>query len=334
MPKSSSTGSGRPKKASGTRKPAAKPAAKKTAAEEGEREAGPEEGREGGQLHRDRHHRARGPRGRPQAARHVHRLDRLARPPPPRLRGRRQLRRRGDRRPLLEGLGHAAPRQQRHRRRRRARDPGRHAQEGEAPRGRGRADHPARRRQVRRRRRLQGLRRAARRRRLGRQRALRGAPPRDPPRRPRLEPGLRPRRSEGQAQEGQGGQEQRDDDHLQARPRHLRGGRVRLRDALRALARDRLPDPRAQGRADRRARRRRAGRVPIQGRDRRLRQAPERDQGPAAQEDHLLRRRDRRRPGRDRDAVERLLSGVDLQLRQQHQYPRGRHPPLGLQARR
>ena len=34
--------------------------------------------------------------------------------------------------------------------------------------------------------------------------------------------------------------------------------------------------------------------------------------------------------GRDRDAVELLLPGVDLQLRQQHQHPRGRHPPLRL----
>ena len=40
-----------------------------------------------------------------------------------------------------------------------------------------------------------------------------------------------------------------------------------------------------QDRADRRARRRRAGRVPLQGRHRRLRQAPERDQGPAAPQD-------------------------------------------------
>ena len=55
------------------------------------------------------------------------------------------------------------------------------------PGGRGRADRPPRRRQVRRRRRLQGLRRPARRRRLGRQRALRAAPPRDQPRRPRLD---------------------------------------------------------------------------------------------------------------------------------------------------
>ena len=51
-------------------------------------------------LQRQGHHRPRGPRGGPQAPRHVHRLDRPARPAPPRLRGRRQLGRRGDRRLL------------------------------------------------------------------------------------------------------------------------------------------------------------------------------------------------------------------------------------------
>ena len=44
-------------------------------------------------------------------------------------------------------------------------------------------------------RRLQGLRRPARRRRLGRQRALRAPPPRGPPRRPHVDPGLRARRA-------------------------------------------------------------------------------------------------------------------------------------------
>ena len=67
--------------------------------------------------------------------------------------------------------------------------------EGEAPGGRGRAHRPPRRRQVRRRRRLQGLRRPARRRRLGRQRPLRAAAPGDQPRRPRLDAGLRARQA-------------------------------------------------------------------------------------------------------------------------------------------
>ena len=57
-----------------------------------------------GQLRRPGHHRPRGPRGGAQAARHVHRLDRCARPAPPRLRGRRQLRRRGARRLLHDAV--------------------------------------------------------------------------------------------------------------------------------------------------------------------------------------------------------------------------------------
>ena len=88
-----------------------------------------------------------------------------------------------------------ASRQQRDRLRQRPRHPGRHAREGEAPGRRGRADRPARRRQVRRRRRLQGLGRPARRRRVGRQRALRAARPGDQARRPRLDADLRARRA-------------------------------------------------------------------------------------------------------------------------------------------
>ena len=51
-------------------------------------------------LRRREHQGSRGPRGRPQAPRHVHRRHRRARPAPPRLRGRRQLDRRGAGRPL------------------------------------------------------------------------------------------------------------------------------------------------------------------------------------------------------------------------------------------
>ena len=67
--------------------------------------------------------------------------------------------------------------------------------EGAAPGGRGRADRAARRRQVRRRRRLQGLRRPARRRRLGRQRAVRAPRRRGPPRRLHVDPDLRARQA-------------------------------------------------------------------------------------------------------------------------------------------
>ena len=77
-----------------------------------------------------------------------------------------------------------------------------HAREGEAPGRRGRAHRPARRRQVRRRRRLQGLRRPPRRRRLGGQRAVGEARPDDLARRPRVDPVLRARRAPGRAEEG------------------------------------------------------------------------------------------------------------------------------------
>ena len=112
----------------------------------------------------------------------------VARPAPPRLRGRRQLGRRGARRPLRRASTVTIhPDNSRHGRRQRPRHPGRdHGEGGQAGR-RGRADRPARRRQVRRRRRLQGLRRPARRRRLGRQRAVGAARRRGPPRRPRLD---------------------------------------------------------------------------------------------------------------------------------------------------
>ena len=56
-------------------------------------------------LHRERHQGPRGARGRPQAAGHVHRGHGELRPPPPGVRGRRQLGRRGARGLLLEHPG-------------------------------------------------------------------------------------------------------------------------------------------------------------------------------------------------------------------------------------
>ena len=96
----------------------------------------------------------------------------VTRSAPPRLRGCGQLGGRGAGRPLRHGLGDDPPGQLRHGHRQRPRHPGREDGEGGQVRPRGRAHRPARRRQVRRGRRLQGLRRSARRRRLGRQRAL------------------------------------------------------------------------------------------------------------------------------------------------------------------
>ena len=122
-------------------------------------------------VRRRRHPGSRRPRGGPQAPRHVHRLDRPARPAPPGLRDRRQLRRRGPRRLLRPHRGDDPRRRRRALRRQRSRHPGRHAPGREEVDRRGRADDPARRRQVRRRR-VRGLGRSARRRQLGRQRAL------------------------------------------------------------------------------------------------------------------------------------------------------------------
>ena len=142
--------------------------------------------------------------------------------------------------------------------------------------------------------------------------------------------GLRARRPTVAAGERRGDRGDRHDDHLPSRPRDLRGDRVRLPDPRRAAARDRLPHPRPEDRADRRARPDQQRHLPVRGRHRGLRPPPQREQGLAAQKGDLLRERGGRGPGRGGDAVELLLPGVDLQLRQQHQHPRGRHPPLRL----
>ena len=143
--------------------------------------------------------------------------------------------------------GHDPPRQLDHGRRRRARHPGRHDGEGGQVGPRGRADRPPRRRQVRRRRRLQGVRRPPRRRRLRRQRAVRAARRRGPPRRVRLAPVLRARRAHRPDRPGRGDGGDRHHDHLPAGRRGLRDARLRLRHARAAAARDRVPD---QGPAD------------------------------------------------------------------------------------
>ncbi len=127
-------------------------------------------------VYRQGHHRSQGPRARPRTPWHVHRIDRPVRPAPPRVRGRRQLGRRGD-----GGRSHQDRRDIARRRRlsrvgQRSWHPGRQPPRvPEQVRGRGHHDHVARGREVRRRR-LQDLRRVARRRRVGRQRAV--EPPR------------------------------------------------------------------------------------------------------------------------------------------------------------
>ena len=117
------------------------------------------------------HHRARRPRGGPQAPRYVHRLHRRARPAPPGLGGRRQRRRRGAGRLLRHHRRGPAGRRRRPGHRQRPWLPGRPAPEAEEAGRRGRADRAARGRQVRRQG-VRGLRRSARRRRLRGQRAV------------------------------------------------------------------------------------------------------------------------------------------------------------------
>ena len=238
---------------------------------------------------------------------------------------------------LQRGLGHDPPRQLRHRRRRRPRHPGRDDGEGGQAGRRSRPDRPALRRQVRRGRRLQGLRRPARRRRLGRQRALRAALGRDPPRRLRVDAGVLARcaaRPAGEGREARQGRSHGHDRHLPAGRRRLRVARLRLHDARGAAARDGLPDPRPEDLDRRRARRGPLGDLPVRRRHRGLRRLPQREQGHGPPQGDLLRRRVRGGRRRGRDAVELLLPGIGPLVRQQHQHARGRLPPLAASARR
>ena len=87
-------------------------------------------------------------------------------------------------------------------------------------------------------------------------------------------------------------------------------------------------------RHERRARRRREGRVPVRGRHPRLRRVRERAEGPRPQAHRLLRGRVRRAgQGRGRDAVEHEVRRVGLLVREQHPHARGRLAPLRLPGR-
>ena len=139
-------------------------------------------------------------------------------------------------------------------------------------------------------------------------------------------PNARPRR---RRQGGEG--RHRHDDLVPARRRDLRGARALGRDAAAAAARDGLPHARVAHRPHRRARRRRGDRVPLRRRNQRLRRPRQRGQGLDPQEHRLLRRRERARQDRGRDAVERVVPGIRLHLCQQHQHARGRLAPLRVQ---
>ncbi len=123
----------------------------------------------------------------------------------------------------------------------------------------------------------------------------------------------------------------RDDDHVPARPRDLRDARVELHDARGADAGHRVPDPRHEDLDRRRARRGQsassssttAGSPTSSRTSTRTRTRSsskiisfEGESGEGAR--------------RGRDAVELLLPGVGLLVRQQHQHDRGRLAPVGL----
>ena len=243
--------------------------------------------RERRRLRRPGHHRPRGARGGPPAARHVHRLDRRAAActtSSTRSSTTPSTRRWPASATSVDVTIH--PDNSVTVVRRRPRHPGRDDGEGGPAGARGRADRAARRRQVRRRRGLQGLRRPARRRRLGRQRALRAPRDRGPPRRARLDAGVRARRAAGPAGEGS----------RRWRRAHATGTTITflpdteifetvefnaqtLEERLRETAfltrglRISLTDERGAGDARR---------VPLRGRNRGLRPLPQREQGAAS----------------------------------------------------
>ena len=239
---------------------------------------------------------------------------------------------------------HAAGRRRLPRRRQRPRHPGRPVPVRPAQgqeRGRGRADRAARRRQVRRRG-LQGVGWPARRRRQRRQRAVRAprcsrstatasatarSTPRAASRRARWRSSARRRHAVARAGHGD----------VLAGPDDLRrrGHRVRRPHRARAAADDGVPQPRPRDRPRRRAPGEGAeGHLPVQGRPRRLRQAPQRVQGGAVLEGLPLRGRRRGPPDpRHRHPVEHRLLRGHPRLRQRHLDDRGRHARRGLPHR-
>ena len=78
---------------------------------------------------------------------------------------------------------------------------------------------------------------------------------RDPPRRLRLDSVLRARQAARRPEAGRADRGDRHDDHVPPGRRHLRVARARLHDARGAHARHRVPDARAEDHARRRARR-------------------------------------------------------------------------------
>ena len=283
-------------------------------------------------------HRARGAGGGPQAARHVHRLDRRARPAPPGVGGRRQRGRRGAGRLLRHHRRGAARRRRGPGHRQRPWLPGRPAPQAEEAGRRGGADRAARGRQVRRQG-VRGLRRSARRRRLRGQRAL--------------HPDGRWRSTRTASSGGSS----------TPTPSPARWRRAR-RPTAPAPAVTFWPDPTIFETVDfdfetiyRRLQEMaflnrgltihlRDERVP-EDEDGKPREVTfcykggiadfvrhlNADQDPDPQVGGRVRRRGRGHVGRDRHAVERVVRRVGLHLRQHDQHARGRHPRGGLPGR-
>ena len=146
-----------------------------------------------------------------------------------------------------------------------------------------------------------------------------------------LPPGVRPRRPARADADRRRVDRERHDDDVPRRRGHLRRDGVRRDDDRLALPRDGVPHARPQDHVHRRARRRRAaGRVPLRGRHQGLRVVHQRVEGRRAPARRLLLHRQRPGRGRGRDAVEHLVPGVGLLVRQQRQHARGRLAPLRL----
>ena len=269
-------------------------------------------------LHREGHHRPRGPRARPQASRHVHRRRRRRRPASPGLGDPRQLDRRGDERVCHPDRRDPARRREfDHRHRRWARHPGGRAREDEEDGARADLHGAACGRQVRAGQ-LQDLRRPARRRRQRRQRAVEGTDRHGQARRLPVGAALPAGRAAGAARQDRRGARQRHHGVLPPRRDDLSQDRVRRRDD-RAAARGRqLPAPRAQDHLRERGHaaegdlcaRRRPGRLPAQAGGRARHAA-----GARRAVRRLARRRAAARPGA---AVDRVHRRTPAQLRQRH----------------
>ena len=270
---------------------------------------------------------------------HVHREHRSERPPPLRVGGRRQLRRRGHGRPRQPDRHHPAGRRRLPGRRRRPRHPHRRQQAAEDDRRRDRPHQAARRRQVRRRG-LQGVRRPPRRRRVGRQRAVQPSSssrstatasttgwssPTAASRQAKL-------KVVGDAPRGRTGTTVTfwpDGTVFETTEFSARTilERLQMMAFLNKGLEIRFKDERPEHKAE-------PVTYQVRRRHHRLRQAREHVEGGAVHQGRLLRAGRGRAGGRGRLPVEhRLQRRRHPLLRQRHQHHRGRHPRGGLQGR-